>query len=136
MDNKAVLNKLLKIAENQQKILMKIAQSVDPGAAAKADEALKSLLRNTHSIWVSNNNIFSGLKYSISRSSGEKSYENCNLILTIMNEKDRAAAEDPGKGLLKMEQDAFNAASQNQSSPLYGYSANLTMEVKVDPNLK
>lgn len=115
MDNKAVLNKLLKIAENQQKILMKIAQSVDP--TGDADNALKALLKNTHSIWAANTGTSSKLAFSMNRAGNEKSYTDCKLILTVRDQKGKSLAEDPGKGLLKMAQDAFAAASQNQASP-------------------
>jgi len=103
MSNKNILEKLVKIAENQQKILLKLSQT-NP---MEKDHLLEDLLRSAETVWLANNGLNAQIKHKISRVSDSNMY---NVELTVQ------AAAMTGKNPIKWTEDQkLNLPGQLQS---------------------
>ena len=128
MDNKdkLILNKLLKIASNQQKILQKLAQSVDP--AGDADKALTDFVKFQFTSWAMPLEIAGGEQTVARRGSHSKDYS-VEVTLSLQDKTKKTVAEDPQRGFAAFLTRKFAEATANQNSPLFGYTATFNVTV-------
>jgi hypothetical protein len=134
MSNKEVLSKLLKIAENQQKVLVKLAQAVDP---VDAETALNQFIKFQLTSWGMANEVAASVRHTAERVSGSKHFD-VQLDLTLpapknpeeekANQAKKAKVEDPQKGLAAFLSKAFTSAAA--TGPLAGYTATFNVTTK------
>lgn len=124
---KLIIGKLLKIATNQQKVLERIAQtveSVDP--AGDADKAISDFIKYQLVSWGMSNEVAAGEQHHAERASNGKSYD-VTVTLALQDKTKKPLVEDPARGFAAFLTKKFTEASSNPQSPLNGYTANFTV---------
>ena len=121
---KLIVGKLLKIAANQQKVLERLAQSVDP--AGDADKAISDFIKYQLVSWGMSNEVAAGEQHHAQRASNGKSYD-VTVTLALQDKTKKPLVEDPARGFAAFLTKKFTEASSNPQSPLNGYTANFTV---------
>lgn len=104
MKNKEILNKLFKIASNQQKILQKLAQEANEAAIK---EAISNFVKYQLVNWGLPHNVVVREEIS-SEMKSPQNYET-NITLYLRNKDDAAVIEDPSIGLVKTLKDKLSS---------------------------
>jgi hypothetical protein len=123
---KLILGRLVKIAGNQQRILQKLAQGVDP--AGEADKALSDFIKFQLTSWGMPMEIAANERHIAKRGSHSKDY-NVDVTLTLQDKTKKEKAEDPARGFGAFLTKRFAEAQANPQSPLYGYTATFNVMV-------
>src|SRR6185369_6223961 len=121
---KLIVSKLLKIAANQQKVLERLAQSVDP--AGDADKAISDFIKYQLVSWGMPNEVAASEQHHAQRASNGKSYD-VTVTLALQDKTKKPLVEDPARGFAAFLTKKFAEVSSNPQSPLNGYTANFTV---------
>lgn len=121
---KLIASKLLKIASNQQKVLERLAQSVDP--TGDADKAISDFIKYQLVSWGMANEVAAGEQHQAKRVSNGKSYD-VTVTLALQDKTKKPLVEDPARGFAAFLTKKFAEASSSPQSPLNGYTATFTV---------
>jgi len=121
---KLIVGKLLKIAANQQKVLERLAQSVDP--AGDADKAISDFIKYQLVSWGMPNEVAAREQHQAKRVSDSKDYD-VTVTLALQDKTKKPLVEDPARGFAAFLNKKFTEISSNPQSPLNGYTANFTV---------
>jgi len=122
MNNKKVFSKLVKIANNQQLLLTKLAEEFD---AAKAENALQDFIKNQTASWSLPREIAARESHEASRMSGSKHFD-VNINLALADKTKKPTVEDSAGGLAQWLQAKLDSALKDPGSKwkdLAGYTA-------------
>lgn len=121
---KLIVGKLLKIATNQQKVLERLAQSVDP--AGDADKAISDFIKYQLVSWGMPNEVAAGEQHHAQRASNGKNYD-VTVNLNLQDKTKKPLVEDPIRGFAAHLNKKFAETIANPQSPLNGYTATFTV---------
>jgi len=116
--NKNVLAKLVKIANNQQKILEKLAQTLPAGGASND---IEQFIKHNFTSWGMPLEVTGNAAHSVKMESGSKHYD-VNVTLTLKDKSKKALAEDLQRGFAAFLTKRFAEAS-SAGGPFEGYTA-------------
>jgi hypothetical protein len=128
MSDKEILKKLFKIAQNQQKIINKLAQAGEPISDQEKDQ-FEEIFVPVTTAWLTKNLTENGLleNNNVNRAyaaSGSSSTRSAVLTPTVVllnadkNQAFKAKLEDPNTGLAASLRAALNSASNKPALPL------------------
>lgn len=117
---KIILSKLLKIASNQQKVLERLAQSVDP--AGDAGKAMDDFIKYQVVSWGMPNEVAASEQHHAQRSSNGKNYA-VTVTLNLQDKTKKPLVEDPARGFAAHLTKKFAETAASPGSPLNGYTA-------------
>lgn len=116
--DKNILAKLVKIANNQQKILEKLAQVVP---AMEPSNDIEQFIKHNFTSWGMPLEVVGKAAHSVRVESGSKHYE-VRVALTLANKSQKVLAEDPVRGFGAFLNKRFSEASVD-GGPFAGYTA-------------
>lgn len=126
--NKLIINSLLKIAEKQQKVLVRLAQEV----ANQVDNAMETFIKQNLSSWGIPLEIAFRDNHTSETQAGSKHYD-VTINITLNDKSKKTLADDAQRGLAAFLNRKFDAASAGQD-PKWKIFAGYTATFNVTAN--
>ena len=128
MSNREILSKLVKIANNQQLALTKLAQGTMEDTTG-AENALHDFIKYQLVSWGLPREIAAKESHEATRASNSKHFD-VNVVLTLTDKAKKAVVEDPANGFGKWLETKLADAMKDPNSKwkaLNGYTAKFTV---------